>query len=140
VNTSLSQNVDLASEKLFKVLTKADEIQERPVAVHVDQEIEITRWTSLTARDGAEHSDISSAVLSGDFQNVVSSAVNVHGRPNLIAQLPTTPSGWTPDGEGGTPAHALDSVPKILRKTLERPSGRERLYPQIAPSGRIEIR
>lgn len=80
MNAALSQYIDLAGKEFLKILTKANQIQQRPIGIHVNQEIEIARRTRIAARYRSEYSDVACTVLGGDFQNGASSALNVHGR------------------------------------------------------------
>ena len=80
MNAAFSQHIDLARQEFLEVLTKADKIQQRPIGIHVNQEIEIARRTRIAARYRSKHSDIARTVFGSDFENGASSALNVHGR------------------------------------------------------------
>ena len=50
----IGQDVDVTLEQGFKLLAELDEIEQAAVAIHLNEEVDITVWTRLSSRHGPE--------------------------------------------------------------------------------------
>jgi hypothetical protein len=65
-------------EQQFEILRQGDEVQRRPIVLHIDQQIEIAVDPILAAGDGTEHAHVPSAVVRGETKDFVALPVNGH--------------------------------------------------------------
>jgi hypothetical protein len=75
----VGQDVDMASEQLFEILLEPDEVEQRPVVFHFDQEIDVAVSAVVTACDGTEYADVARSVLRGNAENLFAVPVDRHG-------------------------------------------------------------
>lgn len=79
MDARVRQHIDLAPQKVPELLTKADHIEKRPVVIHVNEKIDVTIWSVVTAHDRAEHPDIPGAVSRRYPQYLVPVPIDGHG-------------------------------------------------------------
>jgi hypothetical protein len=70
--TAHREHVSLSSQQLLQVLLETDQIQERLVGVHIDQEIDVTVGTVVTARDRSKDTDVARPVAHCEIEDVLS--------------------------------------------------------------------
>ena len=54
----MSHDIDVPVQQRLEILGQTDEIQKGAVGLHVDQQVEIARWTVVAARDRSEHAHV----------------------------------------------------------------------------------
>ena len=79
MDAGVRQHVHVAPEQLFEILLEANEVEERPVVFHLDQQIDVAVGPVIAASDGTEYADVPRAVLGGDTEDLVAVPVNRHG-------------------------------------------------------------
>lgn len=72
------QDVHVAPEEIFEVLLEPDEVEERSVVFHVDQQIDVAVGPVVAACDGTEYAHVPRAVLCGDTEDLFAAPVNRH--------------------------------------------------------------
>lgn len=75
----VGQDVHVAPEELCQILLEPDEVKERSVLVHLNQQIHVAVRPVNAACDGTEYTHVPRAVLSGDAQDLFATPVNRHG-------------------------------------------------------------
>lgn len=81
----VGHDVHVAPEEYFEILLETNEVEQRPVVFHLDQEIDVAASPVVTARDGTEHAHVARAVLRGNAEDLFAVPVNRHGwRPETL--------------------------------------------------------
>lgn len=99
--------INAAAELRFELLLERTDVQETPVRVHLDEQVEVTRLRGLPAARRAKHTHIADAVLGGNLQYVVAPMAN-----NLAG---LHRHGNTPSSRSST--HSSDSTHRATRVT-----------------------
>jgi hypothetical protein len=71
------EHVYAAAEQIFQVLAQADEVEQRPILFHVNQEIQVAVRARFPARPGPEDPDVPSPVFLRDAQDVGSPPLKI---------------------------------------------------------------
>ncbi len=66
----VGEHLDSALEELGEILFEADEVEKRSSRLDVDEKINVAVGSIVTARDGAEHTDISDPVTGRELKNL----------------------------------------------------------------------
>jgi hypothetical protein len=80
MDARLGEDIHTTPEELFEILLEPDKIQERPVVLHLDQQIDIAVGSVIAAGDGTEDAHVPRAVPGGNAQDLVTVLVNRHGQ------------------------------------------------------------
>jgi len=65
----IGQDVDFALQQDFKLLAELNEIEQAAVAIHFDEEVDITVWTRLSPRHGPEDPHVVGAMCLRETQD-----------------------------------------------------------------------
>ena len=85
MDARVGQDVNVAPKEICEVLLEPDEVEERPVVFHLDQQIDIAVGPSVTACDGSEYAHVPRAVQCGYAEDLFAVRVNRPGwRPEAL--------------------------------------------------------
>jgi len=88
VDAWLREDINFAVEQLLEILSEANEIEERSPGLHVDQKVHVARGTRFIPGNRPEPTDVARAVLGGDPEDFVPSAVHIHWPLHSAAEAP----------------------------------------------------
>ena len=79
MDAAIGQDVYMTLEQPFQILFEPDEVEQRPVVFHLDQEIDVAVRPVVTARDRTKYPYVARAVPCGNAEDLFPVPVNRHG-------------------------------------------------------------
>jgi hypothetical protein len=80
MDARFGHDVHVPPQKIFEVLLEPNQVEERSVAFHLDQQIDVAVGPVLAACDGTDDAHVPRAVPGGNAQDLVTVLVNRHGQ------------------------------------------------------------
>jgi hypothetical protein len=80
MNAAGGEHINSTTEEIFEVLTKADQVEQRSIRIHVNEKIQIAGRTGFPAGLRSEHANVLGSVSVRDPQDVRTATLKVcHG-------------------------------------------------------------
>jgi hypothetical protein len=70
-HTALTENINVGTEQILKILPKPYQIEQITARFHLHQKIHIARGVWLSSRHRSEHADIARTMLGGASQDLL---------------------------------------------------------------------
>jgi hypothetical protein len=101
MNAGGGEDIDSATEEIFKVLAKADQVEQGSIAIHVHEKIQIAGRAGLPAGLGSEDTNVLGPVFLGDPQDVRAAKFEVCHRIQPQHRLTHGRAGSQKPGDSG---------------------------------------
>jgi hypothetical protein len=79
MDARIRQDIHIPAEESFQLLFESNEVEERPVLFHFDQQIDVAVGPVVSAGDRPEYAHVPRAVLCGNPEDLFAVLVNRHG-------------------------------------------------------------
>jgi hypothetical protein len=83
---SFGRDVDLHVQLRLKIHQKTAKVHQAPIAIQIDQQVQVAKIASIASRDRSEHADVARTVTRGSIQDLFASFMSqaLERHTNLI--------------------------------------------------------